>query len=68
MNVPIEAHILAVADMYLRLTTAPEGKAMSPEEAEGMIAAAAGEKFQSGVVDAFVKVCGEGARGASAGA
>src|SRR5712664_3606726 len=68
VNVPIEAHILAVADMYLRLTTESQGKAMSPEEAEGMIAAAAGEKFQSGVVDAFVKVCGEGARGASAGA
>ncbi len=67
VNVPIEAHILAVADMYLRLTTAPGGKAMSPDEAEGMIAAASGEKFQSGVVDAFVKVCGEGARGASAG-
>ena len=67
VNVPIEAHILAVADMYLRLTTASQGKAMSPEEAVGMIEAAAGEKFQSGVVDAFVKVCGEGARGASAG-
>jgi hypothetical protein len=67
VNVPIEAHILAVADMYMRLTTAPKGKAMSPEEAEGMIAAAAGEKFQSGVVDAFVKVCGDGVRGASAG-
>ena len=68
VNVPIEAHILAVADMYLRLTTAPRGKAMSPEEAEGMISAAAGEKFQSGVVDAFVKVYNEGALGASAGA
>jgi hypothetical protein len=68
VNVPIEAHILAVADMYLRLTTAPQGKAMSPEEAEGMISAAAGEKFQSGVVDAFVKVYNEGALGASAGA
>jgi HD-GYP domain-containing protein (c-di-GMP phosphodiesterase class II) len=54
--------------MYLRLTTASQGKAMSPEEAAGMIEAAAGEKFQSGVVDAFVKVCGEGARGATAGA
>jgi hypothetical protein len=67
VNVPIESHILAVADMYLRLTTAPEGKALSPEEAEGMIAAAAGEKFQSGVVEAFVKVRDEGAHAASAG-
>ncbi len=55
VNVPIEAHILAVADTYMRLTTAPQGKAMSPEEAEGMIEAASGEKFQTGVVDAFAK-------------
>jgi hypothetical protein len=68
VNVPIEAHILAVADMFLRLTTGTDGKAMSPDEAQGMIAAAAGEKFQSGVVDAFVKVFSEGARAAGAGA
>lgn len=68
VNVPIEAHILAVADMYLRLTSSGEGKAMTPAEAESMIAAASGEKFQSGVVDAFVKVCDEGVRAASAGA
>jgi hypothetical protein len=68
VNVPIEAHILAVADMYLRLTTATAGKAMSLDEAQGMIVAASGEKFQSGVVDAFVKVCNGGARAASAGA
>jgi HD-GYP domain-containing protein (c-di-GMP phosphodiesterase class II) len=66
VNVPIEAHILAVADMYLRLTTASQGKALSPEEAEGMIASAAGEKFQSGVVDAFMKAR-EGMFSATAG-
>src|SRR5258708_24523195 len=70
VNVPIEAHILAVADMYLRLTTATKGQAMSLDEAQGMIAAASGEKFQSGVVDAFLKVCNQSALavGASAGA
>ena len=70
VNVPIEAHILAIADMYLRLTSGKDGKAMTADEAQGMIAAASGEKFQSGVVDAFVKVCNEGVRalGASAGA
>src|SRR6267142_1479686 len=36
VNVPIEAHILAVADMYLRLTNGTDGKAMSPDEAHGM--------------------------------
>jgi hypothetical protein len=70
VNVPIEAHILAVADMYLRLTSAAEGKAMTSDEAEGMVAAAAGEKFQAGVVDAFVKVRNEQLHtfGASSGA
>ncbi len=68
VNVPIEAHILAVADMYLRLTTAAQGKATSAEEARSMIEAASGEKFQSGVVDAFLKVCNEGALAAGAGA
>ena len=67
VNVPIEAHILAVADMYLRLTGATDGNAMTPEEAQGMIAAASGEKFQSGVVDAFVKVRTEIALSATAG-
>ncbi|HWZ81057.1 MAG TPA: hypothetical protein VNW47_00450 [Terriglobales bacterium] len=69
VNVPIEAHILAVADMFLRLTSGADGKAMTADEAEGMIAAASGEKFQAGVVDAFVKVCNQGAQafGASAG-
>jgi len=68
VNVPIEAHILAVADMYLRLTNGSQGKAMTSEAARGMIEAAAGEKFQSGVVDAFLKVCNEGALAAGAGA
>ena len=68
VNVPIEAHILAVADMYLRLTTAADGKAMTSDEAQGMIAAASGEKFQAGVVDAFIKVFSQNARIATAGA
>ena len=68
VNVPIEAHILAVADMYLRLISAKDGKAMTPVEAEGMIAAASGEKFQIGVVDAFIKVCNERPRAVGVGA
>ena len=54
--------------MYLRLTSAAEGKAMTSDEAQGMIAAASGEKFQSGVVDAFAKVFSATGRAASAGA
>jgi hypothetical protein len=67
LNVPIEAHILAVADAYQRLTSGASGKAFSPQQAEGMILSESGEKFHSVVVDAFVKACGESARGTGAG-
>jgi len=67
MNVPMEAHILAVADTYQRLISGSSGKAFSPQQAEAAIVSEAGERFQRGVVDAFVKVCSESARGASAG-
>jgi hypothetical protein len=66
VNVPIEAHILAVADAYQKLTNSAHGKALSPQQAEEEIVAGAGEKFHSGVVDAFVKAFGERARGAGA--
>lgn len=68
MNVPMEAHILAVADTYQQLISGSTGKTFSPQQAEAAIVTEAGEKFQSGVVEAFVKVCNESARGAGAGA
>jgi HD-GYP domain-containing protein (c-di-GMP phosphodiesterase class II) len=66
VNVPIEAHILAVADEYQKLTNTAYGKALSPEQAEEEIAAGAGEKFHRGVIEAFVKAFGQRARGAQA--
>ncbi len=66
LNVPIEAHILAVADAYQKLISGADGKALSPHQAEQEIAAGAGQKFHSGVVDAFAKAMGE--RGTGAGA
>lgn len=66
VNVPIEAHILAVADAYQKLISGAEGKAMSPYQAEQQIMAAAGQKFHSGVVDAFAKAMGEQAKGVGA--
>jgi hypothetical protein len=59
VNVPIEAHILAVADAYQTLISGAEGKAMSPYQAEQQILAGAGQKFHPGVVDAFAKAMGE---------
>lgn len=67
LNVPIEAHILAVADTYQKLTSSAYGKPLSPEKAQEEIIAESGEKFHSGVVDAFVKAFGERTRGAGAG-
>ncbi len=66
VNVPIEAHILAVADAYQKLTNSAYGKALSPQQAEQEIIAGAGEKFNTGVVDAFAKAFGDRARGANA--
>jgi hypothetical protein len=66
VNVPIEAHILAVADAYQKLTSSAYGGALSPYQAEQEIMAGSGEKYHAGVVDAFVKAFGDRARGAGA--
>jgi hypothetical protein len=67
INVPMEAHILAVADAYQKLTSGNNGKALSPGQAEEMIVAGSGEKYHDGVVNAFVKAFGDRARGVGAG-
>lgn len=67
VNVPIEAHILAVADAYQMLTSGREGKAFSPQQAEEMILAGADTKYNCGVVDAFIRAFGDRAQGAGAG-
>jgi hypothetical protein len=66
VNVPIEAHILAVADTYQKLTSGKEGKTFSPEQAEEMILSASETKFNPGVVDAFLRAFSARARGARA--
>jgi hypothetical protein len=68
VNVPIEAHILAVADAYQKLISGANGKALSPQQAEQEIVAGSGQKFHSGVVDALTKILDSRAKGASAGA
>ncbi|MGB9204280.1 MAG: hypothetical protein WCB94_09960 [Terriglobales bacterium] len=66
VNVPIEAHILAVADAYQKLISGDGGKALSPAQAEAEILAGSGKRFHSGVVDAFAKAMGMQAKGAGA--
>ncbi len=65
-NVPMEAHILAVADADQKLISGAGGKALSPYQAEQEILAGAGQRFHAGVVDAFAKAMGERAKGAGA--
>jgi len=66
VNVPMEAHILAVADAYQNLISAGDGKSLSPDQAQREIVAGAGQRFNAGVVEAFTKVVGGQARGAGA--
>jgi hypothetical protein len=66
VNVPIEAHILAVADAYQKLISGANGKALSPDQAEQEIMAGAGQRFHAGVVEAFAKAMGGRAKGAGA--
>jgi hypothetical protein len=66
VNVPIEAHILAVADAYQKLISGADGKALSPDQAEQQIVAGAGQRFHAGVVDAFAKIVSRRAQGAGA--
>ena len=66
INIPIEAHILAVADGYQKMISGAGGKPMSPHQAEQEILAGSGKRFHSGVVEAFGKVIVDRARGAGA--
>jgi hypothetical protein len=66
VNVPIEAHILAVADAYQKLIGGANSKPLSPDQAQREIVAGAGEKFHKGVVDAFTKILDARAQGAGA--
>jgi HD-GYP domain-containing protein (c-di-GMP phosphodiesterase class II) len=66
VNVPIEAHILAVADAYQKLISGAAGKSFSPHQAEEEIVAGVGQKFHAGVVEAFTKVVSGQAKGAGA--
>jgi hypothetical protein len=65
-NIPIEAHILAVADAYQKLTNSSYGKPLSPQKAEEEIIAGAGAKYDAGVIEAFAKAFGERSRSANA--
>jgi hypothetical protein len=66
VNVPVEAHILAVADAYQKLISGVDGKLLSPAQAEQEIVAGAGQRFHEGVVEALTKILGAQAKAAGA--
>jgi hypothetical protein len=66
VNVPVEAHILAVADAYQKLISGVDGKVLSLSQAEQEIVAGAGQKFHAGVVEALTKILNAQAKGAGA--
>jgi HD-GYP domain-containing protein (c-di-GMP phosphodiesterase class II) len=56
-NIPLEARIIAVADVYDALTSdRPYRKAMSTYDARDVIVKGAGTEFDPAVVDAFVAI------------
>ncbi len=58
-DIPLEARVLSVADVYDSLTSdRPYRKAMSPFEAKDVIANGAGKEFDPKVVKAFLKAFG----------
>jgi putative nucleotidyltransferase with HDIG domain len=60
-NIPVEARILSVADVYDALVSdRPYRKAMSPFEAKDVIVRQAGSEFDPTVVKAFVRAFNKG--------
>ena len=59
--IPVEARIIAVADVYDSLTSdRPYRKAMSPFEARELIVKGSGTDFDPDVVDAFLATFSRG--------
>ena len=63
---PLEVQVLAVADDYETLISGADGRKLSPQQAEQIVTKSSGKKYDSMVVDAFVKAFGEQAQGARA--
>ena len=60
-KIPLEARVLAVADVYDSLTSdRPYRKAMSPFDAKDIIKKGSGTEFDPKVVEVFLKVFAKG--------
>ncbi len=66
VDAPLEVQILAIAEAYESMIHRPDGHELSPDQAEQAIVKASGKKYDSMVVDAFVKAFGSKSVGAGA--
>ena len=66
IDAQIEVQVLALADAYETLISGGDGRKISPVQAEEIIMKCSGKKYDSMVVDAFVKAFGQQAQGAGA--
>jgi len=66
LDAPIEVQILVMAENYELLVAGEGGRKLSPAQAQEIILKSSGKKYDSMIVDAFVKAFGQQAQGAEA--
>jgi hypothetical protein len=66
VDAPFQVQILALADAYESLISTTGARKLSPVQAEEVIVKSSGKRYDSMVVDAFVKAFGQHAQGAGA--
>ena len=66
LDAPIEVQVMALAEAYEGLISETGQRRMSPVQAEEIMIKSSGKKYDSMVVDAFVKAFGQQAKGAGA--
>lgn len=66
LDAALEVQVLALADAYESLISTTGARKMSPVQAEEVIVKSSGKRYDSMVVDAFVKAFGQQAQGAGA--
>lgn len=66
LDAALEVQVLALADAYESLISTTGARKMSPAQAEEVIVKSSGKRYDSMVVDAFVKAFGQQAQGAGA--
>lgn len=66
IDATLEVQVLALADAYESLISTTGARKLSPAQAEEVIVKSSGKRYDSMVVDAFVKAFGQQAQGAGA--